>query len=395
MKKVIKKLVIAIIIASLGSLVLYHIMFALSYYIEGIFGAIQMEDGIPVYGLVAILAFIILFIISLRKNSTAKYYASIAFLSIFIACLTILLSFDGRFSSANGVYVAKAQGKYGIVSKWGNKIIPYQFETVDVFYNFNNKYDTEDRVCIFGKDDSFYIATKDGLLLPAERWVTPDYDAEKEAKYSHKEYGWINHDDTYGFITCVGDKFNLINFNGEKVLPEDFDEYAKYPYGDYLWVAVNGKWNAYDVTSKDKDKIANVDFDECRATADGMLLKYGNDVILARTDEGDMMFFNLSEQQRQEEQNRQNALLLLMIFSQMNNNNYQYSQMNNLYQNYNVYGRSRESIEAEIRKFEKEKAYCASHLGDGIAEGMGYSGIISKYDNMIADRKQELMMSNH
>lgn len=84
-----------------------------------------------------------------------------------------------------------------------------------------------------------------------------------------------------------------------------------------------------------------------------------------------------------------------MVFSQMNNNNYQYSQMNNLYQNYNVYDRSRETIEAEIRKYEKEEAYCESHLSDGIAVGMGYSGIISKYDNMIEDRRQELMMSSH
>lgn len=45
------------------------------------------------------------------------------------------------------------------------------------------------------------------------------------------------------------------------------------------------------VVSGNMDKIANVDSDECIITADGMLLKYGNDVILARTDEGNMMFF--------------------------------------------------------------------------------------------------------
>lgn len=394
MKNVIKKLIIAMIIASLGSLILYHVMFVLSYYVEFFFHKIEMEDGIPVYGLISIVSFIALFVISLIKKNTVTYYFSIGFLSIFISCFSIMISFDGEFSSANGVFVAKANGKYGMMSKWGTEIISSQFERVEVFINPDARYNIDNRVCIFGKGNLFYIATNDGLLFPADRWVTPKFDVEEDAKYM-EDYGWIKSSETYGFITCVGDKFNLINFNGEKVLPEDFDKYVKYPSGKYLWVSVNGKWNAYDVTGVKIKKMSNIDFDECMATADGVLLKFGSDVILAQTDKRNMTFVNISEQERINEKNRRNLLLLSMIFSQMNYNNYQYSQMNNLYESYDIYGRSRESIEAEIKKYEKEKAYCESHLNDGIAVGMGYSGIISKYDNMIEDRKQELMMLGH
>lgn len=155
--------------------------------------------------------------------------------------MAIVILFDGEFLSANGSFVTKADGKYGIISKWETEIISCQFETRDAFCNYHNSYDIENRVCIFGKDNYFYIATNNGLLLSADRWVTPRFDAEKNVKYKYKEYGWTDRDETYGFIACVGDKFNLIDFNGEKVIPEDFDKYAKYPYGDYLWVAVNGK----------------------------------------------------------------------------------------------------------------------------------------------------------
>lgn len=379
MKNIVKKLFVSIIIAGLCAVAIYHLLFVLSYYIEDFFNGIEMEDGIPFYMLISLIVFIVLFVVSIKRKSKISYYLGTIFLSIFISCFAIMLSFDAEFISVNGVYITKSGGKYGVYSKWGQEIIPCQFKKVSVFYNFDNKYDTQDRVSVFGKDDSYYIATKDGLLLPTDRWewVTPDDDLI-----------------IYGYITCVGDKFNLINLYGEKVLPEDFDEYVKYPYSSYLWVSVNGRWNVYDVTSNNLDKIANVDFDECRATTDGMLLKDGDDIILARTDQGEMTFFNLSEQERIENQNRQNAILLIMLWNQINNNNYQYSQMNNLYQNYNIHTRSRETIEAEIQKYEKEKAYCESNLGDGIATDMGYSGIISRYDNMIQNRKQELMMSN-
>lgn len=390
MNNIIKKIGAAVLIATCASVILYHFMFFFSYYVEKCFSQIEMCDGIPVYAIVSLFLSVLFFICSVRKNNKIKFFISVGCLSVFISCLSIMLFFDAYISSVNGVFVARANGNYGIVNVWGSEIVPFRFKAVHKFYNWEGDLETENRVCIFEDDNSsFYVATKDGILLPAERWTTCDFNEESYDEWKN-EYGWLVMDEIYGFITCVGDKFNLIDSRGEKVIPEDFEQYVIYPNKSFLFVMVDGKWNAYDVSSLEKKALCDIDFEECKTTNDGMLLKHDGDVYLAHVDDEKMNFLNLSEQQRINEQNNRN-MLLLMLLAQYNNN-YQYGLMNNLYQNYNVIGRSRETIEAEIRKYEKEKSYCESHLGDGIAESMGYSGIISRYDDMIEDRKNELMM---
>lgn len=93
MKNVIVKLIIVIIIPSSGALILYHLMFGLSYYVEEVFPAIEMEDGIPIYGLVAMLCFIVLFIISLKKKDAVKYYISASDFFLFLSLVWLSLSY--------------------------------------------------------------------------------------------------------------------------------------------------------------------------------------------------------------------------------------------------------------------------------------------------------------
>ena len=64
--------------------------------------------------------------------------------------------------------------------------------------------------------------------------------------------------------------------------------------------------------------------------------------------------------------------------------------MNQLYESQNIYSRDRETIENEIAKFEKRKFEAEQRMGDGIAESMGYGQIVSRYNEMIEDRKREL-----
>lgn len=248
-------------------------------------------------------------------------------------------------------------------------------DVLSEYTSYANFDDSSEWKGIYTKDNLYFLATKKGALVPAQEW----------------EY---NENQTC-FIAFIDGGYNVISSKGIPMIDKKFEQYELYPYGGYVYGKTTDGWNAYDLSEDNPESYFTIDFDDCRATSDGMILSANGDIYLSRTDEGILMAFNLSEEERKQERLEQEEAmrlqLLALIFMNMNAASAsQIQQMNNVYDSYNVSSRSRSQIEADITKYEREKSFCESHKGDGIAEGMGYSSIISNYDRMIQDRQQEL-----
>lgn len=231
---------------------------------------------------------------------------------------------------------------------------------------------------IYTRDNSYFLVTKKGALVPTQKW---DYESDGNKAC---------------FITFIGGGYRVISQKGVPMINKTFDEYELYPYGTYFFGKTTDGWNAYNLSENDPESMFTIDFEDCRVTSDGMLLLANGDVFLSRTDEGELLVFNISEEERKQERLEQEEAerlrLMALIFMNMNAASAsQIQQMNNIYSNtYEVYSRPRSQIEADIAKYEREKSFCESHMNDGIAEGMGYSNIISNYNSMIQEREQEL-----
>ena len=141
----------------------------------------------------------------------------------------------------------------------------------------------------------------------------------------------------------------------------------------------------------------NKSFNEIQVMRDGVMAQLGNKAYYVYHDEGDVYFQKVEEENRysysnsnEEQKITIDAQLLLMLFMNQQVNNSQIRRMNQLYESQNIYSRDRETIEKEIAKFEKRKFEAEQRMGDGIAESMGYGQIVSRYNEMIEDRKREL-----
>lgn len=341
----------------------------------------------PILLLIAVIT-IIFFVIALAiKKRTKFYYVCIVSLSVAISCLYLMFAFDsvGIWNAkGGGLYIASKNGKWGAFNQFGTELYPFTYDKYLIFHRSN-----EHGTGVLVKNEMYFVINKKGDRFVAERLVSPNFNLKLDnGRYASQMYTA----ETYGFVALVNEKFYLVNDCGELIIPMGFDSYIK-DHGSTLWIKNDEKWGAFDIASKG-NRIVESKYDDCQLAENGMLLREEHDVYFAQWDEGNLLFYNLSEQQREYEQNQRNALLLLMLFNQTNNgNNYQMSQMNDIYQSCGVSGRSREQIQDDINHLKQLQS--EANGSGGIAESIGYGQIQTKYDAIIAERERELMMADH
>lgn len=242
------------------------------------------------------------------------------------------------------------------------------------------------------------LVTDDAKVLPAETFSYYSYTGSYDGEYYETET-YTEHE---CFIAYTGDEYMVFDETGREMIEHGITEYELYPYGSYIYGKSDQGWNVYSLDKYDSEwndttPLCKIYFEKCKITLDGALLLDSNgDVYLSRTDEGYMMFMNISEEERNSQQEemiaQQRQQLMMLIFANIiSANQNQINQMNNLYDSYNVSTRSEEAIKADIAKYKERINYCESHISDGTAEGMGYRNIIGNYKRMIQEREQELL----
>lgn len=348
---------------------------------------------------------LICFVLWLIKRKWSLYVVSVVSIIIATFYMCMLSKSFPSMSTVYGCFTCK-NGKYGFLDKFGNEVVPHEYDRAYPFARFRTD-GCDNRIGILYKSGRYYLATTEGVVLPAERWDINELDekdkSEEANRMSYIPFDWLCKSGTY-FIVPVGGSFNIINERGKCIIDYNFEKYILHPTGRFIWLKSMDGWDVYDFK---KDIVGdcigirnNVKFEDCQIRSCGVLAKYNNDVYFSYQDEEDITFLNLSEQEREQNRVNFNHQLLLMIFmNQINQSsnfaNCNIEQMNNLYQGHNISGRSQQTIEDEIKKYEQRRADAVSNLGQGIAADMGYSGIISRYDEMIEDCKREQRMGRY
>lgn len=390
-----KKSLIAILIALVvGLLIGWRIVIFICSFIEQMIFGFELDNVIPVLLLITGLVFLFCIILLTVKKKAKYYKACIVTMTVAVSCLYFMFSYD-TYSimsvKSEGAYFASKNGKCGVFDRFGSDIYPFVYDKYLRFHKTN-----EYGIGILAKDDMYYVVNQNGNELVADRLVSPDFNSNLDERSSSPRMhtSGIDESRVYGFVFCMDGQFYLIDDTGELVIPMSFDAYVKDACGyNTLWVKNNQKWGAFDISSGGK-QIVGFEYSNCHLANNGMILEKNSDVYLAQWDEGNLLFYNLSERQRQYEQNQRNAILLLMLFSSVNGmSNDQISQMNGLYQNNGVVGRSREQIQNDIDHLKELQS--GAYGSGGIAESIGYGRIQGKYNELIADRERELIMANH
>lgn len=259
---------------------------------------------------------------------------------------------------------------------------------------------------ILSDGSSLFLATTNNKLVPCEQFT-----------YNYFPYGEIEDPGDANdencikkacYVAIVDGNVKVFDENGNSMLNNGISEYCLYPYGSFLYGKSSNGWNLYTLDkiqsdSNNKSPYFNIYFKDCVITADGAILKgFDDDVFLSRTDEGYMTLTNLSEEERnqamyqdinEQERINNNLMLLSMIFNSSISSSQAYD-VGDYYSGFGASMRSKADIERDIAKYKREIAFCESHQNDGIAEGMGYSGIISNYSNMIEQCERELQFAN-
>ena len=253
---------------------------------------------------------------------------------------------------------------------------------------------------IYKKGQSYLLITNEGKAVPAEKYRYISYPKGWVAPWDEDPDAAIQKD---CYIAYINGEFMAYDETGAEIIPCGITDYKLYPYGSFLYGKSDNGWNVYDLCKYENGKryktpMYKIYFKNCMINADGAtLLGQDNKIYLSRTDEGTLCLFEINEYGGleapgyREKMERQNAyqLLLLMLMNQSMTQS-QINQIPQVYSNYEISSRSRSEIERDIAKYQREINFCESHINDGIAEGMGYSGIISNYNQMIRDCQNEL-----
>ena len=298
--------------------------------------------------------------------------------------------------TANGVFFSE-KGRFGFKDKDGDVLIKPEFERVIPFSEYS-KCDYSDGIGILYKDGEYFFAKTNGTIFSVERLQLGgrmiDEIEEQKKHMSYFPFSWLDY--YASFIVPWEGRLTIIDKNGDYLLNRSFDNYIIHPTGGYIWIEDNDRWDVIELKGK-LEVRNNKSFNEIQVMRDGAMAQLGNKAYYVYHDEGDVYFQKVEEENRysysnsnEEQKITIDAQLLLMLFMNQQMNNSQIRRMNQLYESQNIYSRDRETIEKEIAKFEKRKFEAEQRMGDGIAESMGYGQIVSRYNEMIEDRKREL-----
>lgn len=379
MENLMKKTSIGIVIAVFVSFIVgWRIMIFIGSIIESVVSFWDLISIVTVFLILAVPAGIVFLILWFSKKQTRFFHLLLLSVVLSVSSGYLASSYSSSDVSPlmeNNYYFVNKYNSCGVIDHFGNEIYPFEYDSYLRFYQ-NNQYG----LGVLKKGSMYYLANKKGDVILADPLVYND----ESALYKKDR----------GFVCMLDNKFYLINEKGELVISSGFDSYLRdYFNQNVLWIKKGEKWGAFDF-GKAKSLLVTYKYDNCQYANNGMILKGGNDVFFAQWDQGSLLFYNLSEQERERERQQYNNILFMMMFNQMNSfNNMQISQMNNLYQNYGVRGRSRDQIKRDLDHLRELQTQ--AHGSGGIAESIGYNRIQSTYQQMITEREREYQMADH
>lgn len=147
--------------------------------------------------------------------------------------IIVPLVFEEEIFFYDDYAAAKLDGKYGFIDRNGNTIIAYMYDNAGLFQcNVGD-------VCLDGK---WGCVDKFGkLVIPCEHLLPLSFNSPDEVVAVNKGGDW-NH--VEGEI--LGGKWGLINTKGELVKPYQYDEIFNVP-NSYIQVKINKKYGLFDL----------------------------------------------------------------------------------------------------------------------------------------------------
>ena len=385
MKKYLLPIIVALFVAISLKMLLYRLSFVTLDHEMRLWGT----GLFFVIGLVSLIGWIF------KRKLFLCYLGCCSLVGVGLYMYELYSTFPYRIT-ANGVFFSE-KGKFGFKDINGDVLIKPEFERVIPFSEFR-KCGYSDGIGILYKDGEYFFAKTNGTIFSAER-VQLDGTMIDEVEEQRNHMGalpfdWLGYN--VSFIVPLENQFTIIDENGNYLFEHSFDNYIMHPTGGYMWIEFNDKWDIVELNEK-LEVRNNKSFNEIQVMRDGVMAQLGNKAYYVYHDEGDVYFQKVEKENRysysnsnEEQKITIDAQLLLMLFMNQQMNNSQIRRMNQLYESQNIYSRDRETIEKEIAKFEKRKFEAEQRMGDGIAESMGYGQIVSRYNEMIEDRKREL-----
>lgn len=164
------------------------------------------------------------------------------------------------------IFVAKKNGKWGYINRYGKNIIPFIYDDVTYFESQSN-------LALVSKGNYpnskyGFIDKKGNIIIPLKysnaiffingfAWVNENgisYYIDKNGKSFFKNFKFDYdyngfHDNRSAFK--LNNKFGFIDTNGEIIIPPKYDEIRNFNDGEKICqVKVNGKWGAININGE-------------------------------------------------------------------------------------------------------------------------------------------------
>lgn len=131
---------------------------------------------------------------------------------------------------SENLYVVKTHGLYGALDRYGQSIIPAQFQSLG---DFKRGY------AVYREGEKYGLVTAHNEVQPAR-------------------YDWLSDIDENGLVLVrLSQGFGLVNSKGERLLPPDYDQIISLTDGYYLLV----KRNSYGFFSKEGCFMTDISYD--------------------------------------------------------------------------------------------------------------------------------------